>query len=145
MLRRPIKYTDFNGNERTEDFYFNLTKAEIMEMELGVDGGLSEVLRKMVNTQDVKNIVKYFKTIVLQAYGEKSNDGKRFIKIDGGVRLAEIFVETEAYSNLFIELLGDPDKMADFINSLVPADLAEKKAEMQANAQPNLTALPTNN
>lgn len=138
MLRRPIKYTDFNGNEREEDFYFNLTKAEIMEMELGVDGGLSEVLRKMVNTQDVKNIVKYFKSIVLQAYGEKSNDGKRFIKIDNGIRLAEVFVETEAYSNLFIELLGDPDKMADFINSLVPADLAEK-------SQAQMAVVPTNN
>ena len=80
MLKKTIEYTDFNGEERKEDFYFNLTTAEIMEMEMGVAGGFSEMTQRIVDAKDVPSIIKIFKELILKAYGEKSPDGKRFIK-----------------------------------------------------------------
>ena len=118
MLKKTITYTDYNGNERTEDFYFNLTKAEIMEMELGTTGGLAEMLTRIVAAQDAPAIIKMFKDIVLKAYGEKSPDGKRFIKSE---ELSTAFSQTEAYSQLFMELATDADEAAKFINGIVPA------------------------
>ena len=113
MLKKTITYNDYNGNERTEDFYFNLTKAEIMEMELGTTGGLAEMLTRIVAAQDAPAIIKMFKDIVLKAYGEKSPDGKRFIKSE---ELSTAFSQTEAYSQLFMELATDADEAAKFIN-----------------------------
>ena len=95
MLQKTNRYTDYNGNERKEDFYFNLSEAEIMEMELSVTGGLTEMIQKIVATQDGPSIIKLFKDLVLQAYGEKSADGKRFIKSE---ELKTAFSQTEAYS-----------------------------------------------
>lgn len=131
MLKKTITYTDYNGVERTEVFYFNLSKAEIMEMELGTTGGLTEMIQKVIATKDVPAIMKIFKDLVLRAYGEKSDDGKRFIKSD---ELREAFSQTEAYSDLFIELSIDPKKAAEFVNGIIPADLAEQvKAEQAKN------------
>ena len=95
MLKKTITYTDYNGVERKEDFYFNLTKAELMEMEMSTEGGLAERIQKVVDTKDVPSIIKIFKDLVLKAYGEKSADGKRFIK---SKELSEAFAQTEAYS-----------------------------------------------
>lgn len=117
MLKKTITYTDYNGNERTEDFYFNLTKAEIMEMELGTTGGLSEMIQRIVSAQDAPAIIKIFKELVLKAYGQKSADGKRFIKSD---ELSTEFAQTEAYSQLFMELATDADAAAKFVNGIVP-------------------------
>lgn len=117
MLKKTIKYNDFNGVEREEDFYFNLTKAELMEMELSVDGGFVERLNKIVSAKNAPEIIKEFKKIILNAYGEKSPDGKRFIK---SKELTEAFEQTEAYSNLFIELATNADEAAKFINAVVP-------------------------
>lgn len=117
MLKKTITYTDYNGTERTEDFYFNLTKAEIMEMELGTTGGLAEMIQKVVAAQDAPSIIKIFKDLVLRAYGEKSADGKRFIKND---EIREAFSQTEAYSNLFMELATDADAASAFVNGIVP-------------------------
>lgn len=117
MLKKTITYTDYNDVERTEDFYFNLTKAEIMEMELSTEGGLSEMINKIIATKDAPKIIALFKELVLKAYGEKSADGKRFIKND---ELREGFSQTEAYSNLFMELATDADAAANFINGIVP-------------------------
>lgn len=122
MLKKPIKYTDYNGMERTEDFWFNLSKAEIMEMELSTTGGLAELIQKIVKEQDAPAIIKIFKDLILKAYGEKSPDGKRFIKSD---EMALAFSQTEAYSNLFMELATDADAAAEFVNGIVPADAAE--------------------
>lgn len=122
MLKKTMTFTDYNGVERTEDFYFNLTKAELMEMELSTTGGLAEMIQKVVATQDGPAIIQIFKDIVLRAYGEKSADGKRFVKVDkDGYRLANDFAQTEAYSNLFMELATDADAAAKFINGIVPA------------------------
>lgn len=118
MLKKSITYTDYNGTERTEDFYFNLSKAELMEMEMGTSGGLSEMIQKIVAAQDAPAIIKIFKDLVLKAYGEKSPDGKRFIKSE---ELATEFSQTEAYSQLFMELATDADAAANFVNGIVPA------------------------
>lgn len=118
MLKKTITYVDYNGSERTEDFYFNLTKAEIMEMELSTTGGLSEMIGRIVAAQDAPAIIKVFKELVLKAYGQKSADGKRFVK---SAALSEEFAQTEAYSILFMELATDADAAAKFVNAIVPA------------------------
>ena len=118
MLKKTITYTDYNGVERTEDFYFNLTKAEIMEMELSTTGGLSEMITRIVNAKDAPAIIKIFKDLILKAHGEKSADGKRFVKSQ---EISDAFAQTEAYSILFMELSTDADAAAKFVNAIVPA------------------------
>lgn len=126
MLKKTIDYVDFNGLKRTEDHYFNLTKAEIMEMELGTVGGFGDMLTNIVKTQDTPSIVKIFKKLILAAYGVKSPDGRRFIKND---EVRDDFAQTEAYSTLFMELATDAKKAAEFVNGIIPADLAEEVAK----------------
>ncbi len=124
MLSKKIKYTDYNGVEREETFLFNLSKAELMEMELGTVGGLADMIKNIVAAQDTPSIVKIFKELVLKAYGEKSADGKRFIKVDEkGNPLSIGFSQTEAYSNLFMELATDADAAAKFVRGIVPGDI----------------------
>jgi len=118
MLKKTISYTDYDGNLRTEDFYFNLSKAEVTEMELSAEGGLSKMLEKIVASQDSKRIMEIFKDIILKAYGEKSPDGKRFIK---NKDLREGFSQTEAYSELFMELATNADAASSFVNGIVPS------------------------
>lgn len=138
MLKKTITYTDFDGNERTEDFYFNLTKAEILEMELEVDGGFTSYLQKIVNTKSIPSLIKIFKDLIIRAYGEKSPDGRRFIK---NKELTDSFIQTEAYSSLFIELSTDDKAAAAFINGIVPKDVAEEAAKQKSNAA-NVLASP---
>lgn len=127
MLKKSITYTDFNGVERTEDFFFNLTKAEIMELELGVTGGLTAMVQGVVMAQDVPSLMKIFKDLILKSYGEKSADGKRFIKVnDAGVPLANNFAQTEAYSELFMLLATNEDEASKFIRGIVPSDVSER-------------------
>lgn len=130
MLKKSITYTDYNGTERTEDFYFNMTRAELMEMELGTTGGMTEMIQKIVAAQDAPAIIKIFKDLVLKAYGEKSADGKRFIKSD---EISTAFAQTEAYSQLFMELATDADKAAEFVNGIVPSDVAKQAAAQGSN------------
>ena len=133
MLKKTITYTDFNGVARTEDFYFNLSKAELMEMELGTHGGFAEMLHKIVDANDAPTIMKTFKSFILKAYGEKSADGKRFIKSD---EISNAFAQTEAYSQIFMELITDAEAAANFINGIIPAELAQQ-ASRQAIAPAN--------
>ena len=126
MLKKTITYIDYNGTERKEDFYFNLSKAEIMEMEMGTTGGMVEMINKIVAAQDAPAIIDMFKKMILKAYGEKSVDGKRFIK---SKELSEAFSQTEAYSQLFMELATDADAASKFVNGIVPAqETAVKQA-----------------
>lgn len=135
MLKKTIKYTDYNGVGRSEDFYFNLSKAEIAEMELGTTGGFSDMLQRIIDTQDMPQIVKMFKDLVLKSYGVKSADGKRFIKIDdNGVPLSRAFSQTEAYSELYMELATDVDAAAKFVEGILPADMVTEEAQAQAKA-----------
>ena len=106
-----------------------------MEMEMGITGGLAESIKKIIATKDVPSIIKIFKEIILKSYGEKSADGKRFIKSD---ELAEAFAQTEAYSNLFMELASNEEEAANFINGIIPNDLAEQVAAAQAEQNGNL-------
>lgn len=117
MLKKTVTYTDYNGSERTEDYYFNLTKAEIMEMELTTVGGLSAMIEKIVAAKDGPTIIKTFKDLILKAYGEKSADGRRFIK---SPEIAEAFSQTEAYSQIFMELATDDEAAAKFVNGIIP-------------------------
>ena len=121
MLKKTIKYTDYNGTDREETFYFNLTKAEIMEMEMGTVGGFAEMVQNIVNAQDTPSLIKIFKDLILRSYGEKSPDGRRIIKSD---EISAAFAQTEAYSELFMELATDADKAAEFVNGIVPGDIA---------------------
>lgn len=125
MIKKTITYTDYNAVERTEDFYFNLTKAEIMEMEMTTSGGMGEMIQRIVDAQDVPEIVKIFKQLILKAYGKKSPDGKRFIK---SAELSDEFAQTEAYSQLFMELATDSDAAAKFVNGILPAEVAAQAA-----------------
>lgn len=124
MLKKTITYTDYNGNERTEDFYFNLSKAEITEMEMGVTGGLVEMINRIVAAQDAPEIIKIFKDLILKSFGVKSPDGKRFIK---SKELSTEFSQTEAYSDLYMELATNAEEAAKFVNGIVPA--VDKKTE----------------
>lgn len=132
MLKKTITYTDYNGVERTEDFYFNFNEAELAEMDLSTPGGMKGMVERIVSTQDLPALHAIFKDIIMRGYGEKSPDGKRFIKVDrDGYRLAEDFVQTEAYNKLVLELLGDADAAAKFINGMIPAALLEQAKKQQ--------------
>ena len=131
MIKKTIEYTDYNGVERKEDFFFNLTKAEVMEMEMSTAGGLAEMIQRIVAAQDQVAIIKVFKDLILKAYGVKSPDGKRFMKSQ---EIATSFAETEAYSILFMELATDADKASAFINGIVPADMAKQAAALAPHA-----------
>lgn len=120
MLKKTITYVDYNGNERTENYYFNLSKAELMEMELGVTGGYTEMLTSIVEAQDVPTLIKIWKDLILKSYGEKTADGKRFVK---SKEMAEAFSQTEAYSNLFMELSTNTDAAIEFAKGIMPAEL----------------------
>ena len=122
MIKKTVKYMDYNGVERVEDFYFNLSKAEVTEMELSVEGGFSAMLQELVNTKNNPRIVQIFKEMVLKAYGEKSPDGRRFVK---SKEIAEAFSQTEAYSEIFMELALDEKAAAEFVNGILPANLGK--------------------
>lgn len=117
MLKKTITYTDFNGVERTEDFYFNLTKAEIAEMELEIPGGMTAMINRITQSQDTPSLIKLFKDLILRSYGKKSDDGRRFIKNQDVV---DEFKDSEAYSELFMELATNADSASAFVNGIVP-------------------------
>ena len=123
MLKKTIKYEDFDGNEREETFYFNLTEAELAEMELSEKGGLTKKLQLIVDTEDTPAIVKFFKEMLLLSFGKKSEDGRRFEKSE---ELRKEFSESMAFSKLFMELATDDEKAAEFINAIVPKNIATK-------------------
>ena len=135
MLKKTIKYTDYNGIERTEDFYFNLTKSELAQMQLKKEGDYAERLRAIAKAKDMPRLMELFESIILDAYGEKSDDGKRFVKVRNGHRVAEDFIATPAYDELYFELIQSPEKFADFLTSLLPPDLAEDVKKLQASGE----------
>ena len=119
MLKKTVTYTDYNGVERTESFYFNLTKAEIVEMELGVDGGWTARMQKIIDSKDGPTIMREFKKLIMMSYGEKSEDGKRFVK---SKELSENFIQTEAYNKIFMDIVTDSKAAAEFANGILPED-----------------------
>ena len=133
MVVKKIKYTDFNGVEREEEFMFNLTEAEITEMELTTDGGLTDSIKKIVSAQNTPEIIKTFKMLLLKSYGEKSADGRRFIKSE---ELTEAFTQTNAYSQLFMKLATDDKAAIAFINGIIPESMRERVAEDNSGFKP---------
>lgn len=124
MLKKTVTYEDYNGEERTEDFYFNLSKVECMELEFGYNGGetLSGSIRTLMNAGDVGKIIETIKSILLKSYGVKSPDGKRFVKNDD---VCTAFEESPAFEQIYWELVTDVDKAADFIGGIAPKTVRE--------------------
>lgn len=136
MLKKTITYTDYNNVERTETFYFNLSKSEITEMQLSYAGGYTETVQAIVAAKDTPSLIRIFKDLILRSYGVKSDDGRRFIKSE---QLSTEFSQTEAYNQLFMELATDDIAAANFVKGIVPADVAEaaEKAENELLAPAN--------
>ena len=128
MIKKTMTYVDFNDVERKEDFYFHMTEAELMEWETSIDGGLSGVINKIIEMRDVKELMKIFKELIMKSYGEKSPDGRRFIKNE---ELLESFMQTQAFSDLYIELATDDKAASEFINGLIPKSLLDKAQALQ--------------
>lgn len=131
MLKQTVTYTDFNGEEVTEDLYFHLSEAELVEMELSHEEGLSTALQRIIDTEDGKEIIKEFKAILLGSFGKKSPDGKRFVK---NAQIREEFESSEAYSTFFMSLVTDAGVASDFINGVMPRKLVEAAAARIAEA-----------
>jgi len=120
MVKKTITYEDFDGNERTEDFYFNLTEAELVDLHVSIEGGFENKLKEIINTKNQTELIKYFKEIVLMSYGQKSLDGRTFVKNDA---IRDEFKSTMAYSNIWMELVTDDKAAADFVNGILPKKL----------------------
>lgn len=127
MYKKTINYTDFDGNPRSEDFYFNLTKAEMVKMELKANG-MQAMLKRITESEDSYRVAEVIEDIICRSYGEKSLDGKRFVKSQ---EIMDAFKATDAYSELFMELMQNADSASAFVNGIMPADLREAaQAEM---------------
>lgn len=120
MLKKSITYTDFNGEEVTEDFYFNFTRTEIMNLEVSIRGGMSKRLEEIIKNQDPHEMVVQFQDLILLSYGEKSEDGKRFIKND---ELRKNFEQSSAYDVLIWQFTTDDKAASDFVNGIVPQNM----------------------
>jgi hypothetical protein len=129
MLKKTIKYTDFDGVVREEDFYFNLTEAELTEMNLMTKGGLKSYLESIISTQDTPALAELFKKIINKSYGVKSPDGRKFLKSE---EILEDFTSTQAYSDLYMSLITDADAASSFINAIVPASIANSAKSIEA-------------
>lgn len=134
MVKRTIKYTDFNGEQRVEDFYFNLTAAEVAKMEWSKNGGLSTFMKRIFDAKDITEITKVIDMMIMEAYGEKSDDGKYFVKGKDHEK-ARAFMETQAYSDFYFDLISRKGAMAQFFNELVPKELADKAEAMAKEAE----------
>lgn len=138
MLKRDITYTNFDGNEVTDTYYFNLSRTELIELEVSYDGGLAAAIQRIIDSKDLRALIKEFQRIILASYGVKSEDGKRFVKND---QIREEFTQTAAYDALFMELATNEDSASEFIRGIVPADLADVKVE-DVPLPPNIPPKP---
>lgn len=120
MIKKTITFIDYNGEKRTEDHYFHLSKAELAEMELSENGGFSKLVERIVQERDTKQMIAIFKELIMRSYGIKSLDGRRFEKSE---EISRAFTQTEAYTELFLELVGDASAASAFVNGIAPSDL----------------------
>ena len=135
MRKETITYTDYNNVTRTEDFFFNLNEAELTALQYGVDGGLKEMLERIVKSNDNKQIMACFHELIAKSYGEKSPDGRRFVK---SKELSEAFMQTEAYNELMLRFMTDANYSAGFINDVL-ADVMKRTEERNAKKGENNT------
>lgn len=139
MRKETITYTDYNNVTRTEDFFFNLNEAELTALQYGVDGGLKEMLERIVKSNDNKQIMACFHELIAKSYGEKSPDGRRFVKSE---ELSEAFMQTEAYNELMLRFMTDANYSAEFINDVL-ADVTKRTKERNAKkGEDNTIILP---
>lgn len=143
MLKKTVTYEDYDGNTRTEDLYFFISKSELMDMELSTPGGFAKKLERVSKAADGAEIMKIFKDLILKSYGEKSDDGRSFIKKRNGINLSEAFEQTEAFNQLYTELLMNPDKASAFINGIMPKDIMNEINKIDAQAK--TSGLPSGN
>lgn len=134
MLKKTVTYKDLNGKERTETFYFHYFESEIMDMEMSEEGGLAERIQRIIDAKDQPSLLKVIKKFVIDAYGVKSDDGRRF---DKSQEVKDAFLQCPAYSKIYMELLTDDKLAADFVNQVVPEDMKETLAEIAAKAKKN--------
>lgn len=134
MIKKTVTYKDLNGKERTETFYFHYFESEIMDMEMSEEGGLAERIQRIIDAKDQASLLKVIKKFVVDAYGIKSDDGRRFIK---NKEVKDAFVECPAYSKIYMELLTNDELAAEFVNKVVPEDMAEQLAEIVAKKSAN--------
>lgn len=127
MFKKTVTYTDYDGVDRTESFYFNLSEAEIVEMELGTEGGWRERMQRIIDSKDAPTIMREFKKLIMNSYGIKSDDGRRFIKSDD---ISRDFVQTEAYNQIFMELVTDAKAAAEFANGIAPSGKDKSRQDM---------------
>lgn len=130
MLTKVIKYEDFDGNPREETHHFHINKAELTNMEFGVKGGLTGLIKTISETQDIPKVIELIQRFIDLSYGRKSNDGRQFVKKE---EYLEEFKSTGAYEVLYMELVSDVDKFAEFVNAVIPTDIALKAKELQKN------------
>lgn len=126
MLKRALTYENFNGEQVTDTLYFNLTSTELISLESSYEGGLEQAIKQIIENENVREIISQFQKIILMAYGQRTEDGKRFIKSD---KIKEEFSQTAAYDALFMELASDPEKATIFINAIIPKKLVEEVAK----------------
>ena len=131
MIKKTVTYTDYNGVVRTEPFYFHFTQAEILDMEMSTEGGFAERIQRIIDAKDQTSLLKVIKKFVLDAYGVKSEDGRRFIKSQ---EVKDAFVECPAYSEIYMELLTDDEVAAEFVNKVIPDDMQDRFAKMVAKS-----------
>ena len=131
MIKKTIEFKDFNGNDRKEDHYFNLSEAELIEMEYGIKGGYNALIQQIIESQDTPSIMKVFKEIIMKSYGKKSLDGSRFEKSE---EITNAFLQSNAYNTLFMEFMGNPEGFASFLAGIIPKDVADKVAEQEQSA-----------
>ena len=134
MIKKTVTYKDLNGKERTETFYFHYFESEIMDMEMSEEGGLAERIQRIIDAKDQASLLKVIKKFVVDAYGVKSDDGRRFIK---SKEVKDAFVECPAYSKIYMELLTNDELAAEFVNKVVPEDMAAQLAEIVAKKAAN--------
>lgn len=131
MLKKTITFKDFNGESTKDDFYFNLTQAEVAEMELSAEGGMQEFIKRITKTRDQAKLVALFKELIMKSYGERSIDGKRFYKND---QIRADFAASGAYSELFMELATNTQSAIDFIVNVFPVDPEEARKAIESGA-----------
>lgn len=140
MYIKEIKYEDYNGETVSEKFYFNFTKAELATMNLEQEGGLQNYIDKISNERDTPKLIKLFQDLILRSYGVKSEDGKKFIKVKDGHKLAEDFMQTDAYSEYFMMLVQDEKEAEKFINGIIPKDIL-KEVESKKKDNPSISSI----
>lgn len=134
MIKKTVTYKDLNGKERTETFYFHYFESEIMDMEMSEEGGLAERIQRIIDAKDQASLLKVIKKFVVDAYGIKSDDGRRFIKSQ---EVKDAFIQCPAYSKIYMELLTNDELAAEFVNQVVPEDMAAQLAEIVAKKAAN--------